>query len=80
MNYNWIVLFYIAVLAYTLWELVKWRRDLFKLIEATPSLVWLLLTKRIGNVVKMTDQLAGNLILPPNAAIGATIAGSRSRC
>src|ERR1700730_6921319 len=29
-----------------------WRRELFALIEATPSLIWLLLTKRIGNVVK----------------------------
>jgi len=27
-----------------------WRRDLFALIEATPNLSWLLVTKRIGNV------------------------------
>lgn len=51
-----------------------WRRDLFKLIEETPSLVWLMLTKRIGNVMKMTDPLAGNRMLPRNVAIGATIA------
>lgn len=51
-----------------------WRRDLFALIEATPNLVWLLLTKRIGNVVKMTDPLAGHRILPRNAALGATMA------
>jgi len=50
-----------------------WRRDLFKLIEETPSLVWLLLTKRIGNVLKMTDPMAGNPILPRNAAVGATM-------
>lgn len=50
-----------------------WRRDLFKLIEETPSLVWLLLTKRIGNVLKMTDPSAGNPLLPRNAAVGATI-------
>lgn len=30
-----------------------WRADLFALIEATPDLDWLLLTKRIGNVSKM---------------------------
>ncbi|UEW68421.1 hypothetical protein [Xanthomonas phage MET23-P3] len=30
-----------------------WRADLFALIEATPNLDWLLLTKRIGNVAKM---------------------------
>ncbi|MEE2741808.1 MAG: DUF5131 family protein [Pseudomonadota bacterium] len=45
-----------------------WRRDLFKLIEETPNLVWLLLTKRIGNVMKMTGG-----VLPINAAIGATM-------
>lgn len=51
-----------------------WRRDLFKLIEETPHLIWLLLTKRIGNVVKMTDPFAGNPLLPENAALGATMA------
>ena len=30
-----------------------WRRDLFDLIELTPNLDWLLLTKRVGNVVRM---------------------------
>lgn len=45
-----------------------WRADLFKLIEATPHLVWLLLTKRIGNVPHMADTL------PRNVAIGATMA------
>lgn len=50
-----------------------WRRDLFVLIETTPALTWLLLTKRIGNVVKMTDPAAGNPVLPRNAALGATM-------
>lgn len=45
-----------------------WRADLFDLIERTPQLVWLLLTKRIGNVIKMVDTL------PPNVALGATMA------
>lgn len=48
----------------------QWRTDLFELIYQTPSLVWLLLTKRIGNVIKMMDGLA----LPRNVAIGATMA------
>jgi len=51
-----------------------WRRDLFKLIEETPCLIWLLLTKRIGNVNKMTNPFAGNPILPSNVALGATMA------
>lgn len=51
----------------------RWRHDLFGLIEATPRLVWLLLTKRIGNVLKMTDPERGNPMLPRNVAIGATI-------
>lgn len=51
-----------------------WRRDYFELIEATPALTWLLLTKRIGNVLKMTDTENGCRMIPPNAAIGATMA------
>lgn len=46
-----------------------WRRDLFDLIRATPQLVWLLLTKRPQNIVKMAERCGG---LPANAAIGAT--------
>lgn len=51
-----------------------WRRDLFALVEATPHLVWLLLTKRIGNVIKMTDPERGSPAMPRNAAIGGTFA------
>lgn len=51
-----------------------WRSDLFRLIEATPNLTWLLLTKRIGNAVKMTDPERGHQTLPSNAALGATMA------
>lgn len=51
-----------------------WRRDLMDLIEATPHLVWLLLTKRIGNVRRMTDPARACRILPSNVAIGATMA------
>ncbi|MBP0589317.1 phage Gp37/Gp68 family protein [Paraburkholderia sp. LEh10] len=52
-----------------------WRRDLFDLIELTPNLIWLLLTKRIGNVFEMVararshDWLAGR----DNVWLGATI-------
>jgi protein gp37 len=52
----------------------RWRYDLMKLIEETPNLVWLLLTKRIGNVRKMTDPSRACRILPSNVAIGATMA------
>lgn len=51
-----------------------WRHDLFRLIEATPALTWLLLTKRIGNVLRMTDPERGQPLLPRNAALGATLA------
>ena len=47
----------------------SWRADLFELVERTPQLVWLLLTKRIGNVIRMVDHG-----LPKNVAIGATMA------
>jgi protein gp37 len=52
-----------------------WRGQLFDLIRDTPHLVWLLLTKRIGNVLKMTDVNRGAMFhLPANVAIGATMA------
>jgi protein gp37 len=46
----------------------QWRGDLFRLIGSTTNLVWLLLTKRIGNVRKMVD------VMPRNVAVGATMA------
>lgn len=51
----------------------RWRHDLFALIEHTPFLVWLLLSKRIGNAVKMCGPENGNPCLPRNAALGATM-------
>lgn len=48
----------------------EWRCDLFDLIHATPNLIWLLLTKRPQNIVKMADAAGG---LPENAAIGTTV-------
>lgn len=35
-----------------------WRVDLLRLIEKTPNLDWLLLTKRIGNVERLLDNAA----------------------
>ena len=55
-----------------------WRVDLLRLIDQTPNLDWLLLTKRIGNVNRMLDE-AGSLMPEvltwpkPNVWIGATI-------
>lgn len=51
----------------------QWRADLFAVIRETPNLVWLLLTKRIGNVPRMMDAI-GYETFPANVAVGATIA------
>lgn len=62
----------------------EWRKDLFNLILSTPSLDWLLLTKRIGNAQQMIESLLPSSMkaLPPghplawpwpNVWIGATI-------
>ena len=60
----------------------QWRADLFSLIQQTPNLDWLLLTKRIGNVRGMLAELAhGNdpdlslldMMPLPNMWLGATI-------
>lgn len=48
----------------------EWRADLFRLIKATPNLDWLLLTKRVGNVSKMTGVAGG---WPANAWLGITV-------
>lgn len=47
-----------------------WRRDAFSVMRATPNLVYLLLSKRIGNAMKMAEEAGG---LPSNAALGATM-------
>jgi protein gp37 len=55
-----------------------WRVDLFRLIESTPNLDWLLLTKRIGNAPSMSQVAMGALgcihkPLPDNVWLGSTI-------
>lgn len=40
-------------------DLVEWRTDLFKLIDATPNLDWLLLTKRPENIERMWREVNG---------------------
>lgn len=51
----------------------QWRRDLAAQIIATPWLDWMLLTKRIGNARKMLEAMFPDGV-PPNVAIGVTIA------
>ncbi len=51
----------------------EWRDDLFDLIEKTPHLDWLLLTKRIGNVGNMLPVPFDFSRLYPNVWLGATI-------
>lgn len=48
----------------------QWRSDLFSLIEATPNLDWLLLTKRIGNVYSMVPlRWLGSPLRGKNGAV-----------
>lgn len=51
----------------------RWRHDAFDVMEDTPHLLYLLLSKRIGNAIRMCDPMAGNRCLPRNAALGATM-------
>lgn len=52
----------------------QWRMDLFDLISDTPNLTWLILTKRIGNVMSMCsgDGLMFDMI-SQRVWLGATI-------
>lgn len=54
-------------------ECVQWRRELFVLMGRTPWLVWLLLSKRIGNAIRMCDPEDCKPLLPMNCALGATL-------
>lgn len=47
-------------------ELVPWREDLFKLIQATPDLDWLLLTKRPENLVTMLPWIKNERQVAPH--------------
>lgn len=49
---------------------VEWRADAFNVMRETPRLVYLLLTKRPQNIVKLSDAVGG---LPVNAALGTTV-------
>lgn len=51
------------------WPLIV-RHDLWKLVRDTPNLTWLILTKRIGNVLKMWPVMES---VPPNIWLGATV-------
>lgn len=60
---------------------VQWRADLLQLIDLTPNIDWLLLTKRIGNVKPMLKDirralggaLAFDLWPRPNVWLGITV-------
>jgi protein gp37 len=50
----------------------EWRYDLWKLIEATPNLSWLLVTKRVGNVYNMVPW-AWQARFPDNVRLLITV-------
>ena len=52
---------------------IEWRNDLWRLIEATPNLDWLILTKRIGNAKSMLPVSIDFHRLYPHVWLGATI-------
>ncbi len=50
-----------------------WRREVFTIIDHTPNLLWLLLSKRIGNAVRMVQEGMNRVRLPNNVMLGATV-------
>jgi protein gp37 len=58
-------------------ELVEPRTRLFALIERTPNLAWLLLTKRPGNIEEMVPR-EWHDGLPPNMWVGTTVENQAS--
>lgn len=58
----------------------QWRADLLTLIHHTPSLDWLLLTKRIGNAAAMLDVATSGRWKEaplPNVWLGATVVNQK---
>jgi len=53
--------------------LPEWRHDLWALIETTPNLDWLLLTKRPQNIAKMVPQRWMGDGFPPHVWTGTTV-------
>lgn len=53
--------------------LPEWRDDLWRLIEATPNLDWMLLTKRPGNIGNMLPVPFDFDRLYPNVWLGCTV-------
>lgn len=51
----------------------EWRDDLWRLIEATPNLDWLMLTKRPGNIANMLPVPFDFARLYPNVWLGCTV-------
>lgn len=51
---------------------VEWRADLFRAIRSTPALSWLMLSKRIGNVLPSLKALGCDR-LPENVWLGITV-------
>lgn len=49
----------------------EWRNDLFDLIQLTPNLNWLLLTKRISNAYKMLPNFWSKIA--PHVSLGITV-------
>ena len=48
----------------------EWREDLWQLIRMTPNLIWMLLTKRIGNAERMIPE---DILALERVWVGATI-------
>lgn len=53
--------------------LLEWRDDLWNLIQNTPNLDWLLLTKRPQNVARMVSGWMGPHSWPSNVWLGTTV-------
>ena len=54
-----------------------WRAQAFDVMRKTQNLIYLLLSKRIGNARLMCDPAATGHCLPENAALGATMVNQK---
>lgn len=54
-------------------ELKPWREELFRMIEKTPNLIWLLLTKRADKMASLASEAGWVETWPENVWAGVTV-------
>ncbi len=59
-------------------DVSEWREEMFQIINRTPWLNWLLLTKRPENIIPMTLDVWKPYVIPDNIWLGVSVENERT--